>query len=74
MSGFRRWGSAGTGSAAEIEKPNSKELPEGAVLCGMAGLMLSLDVKVGDSVRRRGSAGHDRGNENAEARARPARE
>ena len=27
-----------------------KELPSGAVLCGMAGLVLSLEVKVGDSV------------------------
>jgi len=27
-----------------------KELPSGAVLCGMAGLVLSFEVKVGDSV------------------------
>ena len=28
----------------------AKEVPAGAVLCGMAGLVLSIDVKVGDSI------------------------
>lgn len=37
----------------KIEKPKAvKELPQGAVLCGMAGLILSLDVKVGDRIEK----------------------
>jgi pyruvate/oxaloacetate carboxyltransferase len=33
------------------EKPEiKKELPEGAVVCGMAGLVLSIEVKVGDRI------------------------
>ncbi len=39
-------------SSPEISKTpkKSKELPKGAVPCGMAGLIISLEVKVGDSV------------------------
>ena len=32
--------------------PGPQELPEGAVVCGMAGLVLSIQVKVGDIVAR----------------------
>lgn len=42
------------GGAAAVEAaqapPESPELPEGAIACGMAGLVLSIHVKVGDSV------------------------
>lgn len=37
-----------------IEKTNvskQKDVPEGAILCGMAGLILSIDVQSGDNVR-----------------------
>ena len=41
----------GTMAAARPETPKRpKELPSGAVPCGMAGLMLSVEVKVGDHV------------------------
>jgi pyruvate/oxaloacetate carboxyltransferase/biotin carboxyl carrier protein len=43
-----------TERTTEGERPEAakrpKELPSGAVLCGMAGLVLSFEVKVGDSV------------------------
>ncbi len=44
------------GSEAEVTvedgkaRKKAKDLPEGAVLCGMPGLILSISVKVGDSV------------------------
>jgi pyruvate/oxaloacetate carboxyltransferase len=49
------WGGAGkTERTMVVErsetKKRPKELPSGAVLCGMAGLVLSFQVKVGDSV------------------------
>jgi pyruvate/oxaloacetate carboxyltransferase len=34
----------------EAEKPAPKPLPEGAVVCDIAGLVLSLEVKVGDKI------------------------
>ena len=38
---------------AESAPSNSAtELPEGAVICGMAGLVLSVDVKTGDEVKK----------------------
>jgi pyruvate/oxaloacetate carboxyltransferase len=41
----------GTGGEIIVEKTAApKELPAGAVLCGMAGLVLSIEVKVGDRV------------------------
>jgi pyruvate/oxaloacetate carboxyltransferase len=44
----------GAEKSVEAEKPagpkKPKELPPGAVLCGMAGLVLSFEVKVGDRV------------------------
>jgi pyruvate/oxaloacetate carboxyltransferase len=45
----------GTGKVESIAEPQgrnkrSKELPAGAVISGMAGLVLSLEVKVGDTV------------------------
>ena len=43
--------SEGTTAAVRPETPKRpKELPSGAVPCGMAGLMLSVEVKVGDHV------------------------
>jgi pyruvate/oxaloacetate carboxyltransferase len=43
-----------TGGARHAEEPETplgpRELPEGAIVCGMAGLVLSIHVKVGDSV------------------------
>jgi biotin carboxyl carrier protein len=49
-------GARKTGRAAETENPETakrpKELPSGALLCGMAGLILSIKVKVGDPVNR----------------------
>ena len=39
---------AGTRETSKSAK-GPKELPPGAVLCGMAGLVLSIEVKVGDS-------------------------
>jgi biotin carboxyl carrier protein len=49
------WDGAGkTEQTTEATRPAAakgpKELPLGAVLCGMAGLVLSFEVKVGDSV------------------------
>jgi pyruvate/oxaloacetate carboxyltransferase/biotin carboxyl carrier protein len=49
------WDGAGkTERTIVAERPEAakgpKELPSGAVLCGMAGLVLSFEVKVGDSV------------------------
>jgi pyruvate carboxylase len=45
----------GAEKSVEAEKPQGrkkpKELPPGAVLCGMAGLVLSFEVKVGDRVK-----------------------
>lgn len=45
----------GTEKTVEAERPEapkkSTELPSGAVLCGMAGLVLSFEVKVGDRVK-----------------------
>jgi pyruvate/oxaloacetate carboxyltransferase len=38
--------------AAEAKKPETKEVPDGAVLSDMAGLVLSVAVKVGDKVRK----------------------
>jgi pyruvate carboxylase subunit B len=49
-----KWDGAGTAMAIEAEKPEAakkpKELPPGAVLCGMAGLILSIEAKVGASI------------------------
>jgi pyruvate/oxaloacetate carboxyltransferase len=46
------WGESGAeiteGKSSGPRKPS--ELPQGAVLCGMPGLILSINVKVGDSV------------------------
>jgi pyruvate/oxaloacetate carboxyltransferase len=42
-------GETGELSAAE-QQAQPKELPPGAVLCGMAGLVLSIEVKIGDRV------------------------
>ena len=39
-------------SAVEASNADRKSLPEGAVVCGMAGLVLSLVVKVGDEVNK----------------------
>jgi biotin carboxyl carrier protein len=39
-----------TGAGRPEAAKGPKKLPSGAVLCGMAGLVLSLEVKVGDSV------------------------
>jgi pyruvate carboxylase subunit B len=37
----------------EVERPKRpKELPKGAVACGMAGLILAIKVKVGDRVSK----------------------
>jgi biotin carboxyl carrier protein len=49
------WDGVGTTERTIVaERPETakrpKELPSGAVLCGMAGLVLSFEVKVGDSV------------------------
>jgi biotin carboxyl carrier protein len=48
--------SAPGGGAAEIVEPaereTAKKLPEGAVVCEMAGLVLSVDVKPGDRVEK----------------------
>jgi pyruvate/oxaloacetate carboxyltransferase len=45
-----------SGTATTVEKAQApkkpKELPEGAVVCEMAGLILSIGVKVGDSVAK----------------------
>jgi biotin carboxyl carrier protein len=45
----------GAEKSVEAERPQGpkkpKELPPGAVLCGMAGLVLSFEVKVGDLVK-----------------------
>jgi pyruvate/oxaloacetate carboxyltransferase len=45
----------GAEKTVEAERPQDpkkpKELPPGAVLCGMAGLVLSFEVKVGDRVK-----------------------
>ncbi len=48
-----------------------KELPPGAVLCGMAGLVLSIEVKVGATVNAGRPGGHDRGHEDEETCQRP---
>ncbi len=39
-----------SGTAAPAPSNSEQELPEGAVVCEMAGLILSLDVKIGDKV------------------------
>jgi pyruvate carboxylase subunit B len=49
------WDGAGkTGKAIEAERPETakrpKELPSGALVCGMAGLVLSIEAKVGARV------------------------
>ncbi len=49
------WDGAGKTERARVAERSEttkrpKELPSGAVLCGMAGLVLSLEVKVGDRV------------------------
>jgi len=51
-----KWGGVGGAvRTAEAEKQEGakkpKELPQGALLCGMAGLILSIEAKVGASVR-----------------------
>jgi pyruvate/oxaloacetate carboxyltransferase/biotin carboxyl carrier protein len=51
-----KWdGAGGMERAVEAEKgsadPRPKELPSGAVLCGMAGLILSIEAKVGALIR-----------------------
>jgi pyruvate carboxylase subunit B len=51
------WDGAGKTESTLVAKgletaKRSKELPSGAVLCGMAGLVLSFEVKVGDSVNQ----------------------
>jgi len=51
-----RWDGAGvTASTAEVEKAEGagkpKATPPGALLCGMAGLILSIEAKVGASIR-----------------------
>jgi pyruvate/oxaloacetate carboxyltransferase len=51
-----KWdGASRTERTVEPEKPEltrrPKELPPGAVLCGMAGLVLSIEAKVGASIR-----------------------
>ena len=66
-----KWDGAGkTERTMEAEKPEAakrpKELPSGAVLCGMAGLILSIEAKVGDPCQCGGSGGHYRGHENEE--------
>jgi pyruvate/oxaloacetate carboxyltransferase len=38
-------------TAAPVPSNSAQELPEGAVVCEMAGLILSLDVKIGDKVK-----------------------
>ena len=47
------WSQTEKGSEEEtLKKPKGpKELPPGAVVCGMAGLILSIEVKVGDSIK-----------------------
>mgnify|MGYP001767501225 CR=1 FL=1 len=42
----------GTKPSVKVAKSESGEVPEGAVVSEMAGLVLSLDVKPGDSVRK----------------------
>jgi pyruvate carboxylase subunit B len=46
------WDGHGGALAPETAQalPASRELTEGAIVCGMAGLVLSIHVKVGDSV------------------------
>ena len=45
-------GAVGTVEAEKAEGPKKpKELPPGALLCGMAGLVLSIEAKVGASIR-----------------------
>jgi len=45
------WGHEQKSAAAEMPEPErGSEIPEGAVLCGMAGLVLSIEVKAGDRV------------------------
>jgi pyruvate carboxylase subunit B len=39
-------------ATVEAKKQEPKKLPEGAVLCDIAGLVLSLEVGVGDSVSK----------------------
>jgi pyruvate/oxaloacetate carboxyltransferase/biotin carboxyl carrier protein len=48
------WGdvTSAAGSAAAPASKEVKNVPAGAVLCGMAGLVLSIDVKVGDSITK----------------------
>ena len=50
------WNGAGTTAGAELPerkdgRKTPKALPPGAVVYGMAGLVLSIDVKAGDSVK-----------------------
>jgi pyruvate/oxaloacetate carboxyltransferase len=40
------------GPATSTPPEETKKVPAGAVLCGMAGLVLSIDVKVGDSIKK----------------------
>ncbi len=45
------WGDAQKVAATEMPQPEQKnEIPEGAVTCGIAGLILSIEIKVGDVV------------------------
>jgi len=50
-----KWDGAGTATAIEAEKPETtkraKDIPSGAVLCGMAGLILSIEAKMGAPIR-----------------------
>jgi pyruvate/oxaloacetate carboxyltransferase len=40
------------GEAGAPQPKEAKKVPTGAVLCGMAGLVLSIDVKVGDTITK----------------------
>jgi biotin carboxyl carrier protein len=45
------WSNEQKSAAAEMPEPEREsQIPEGAVLCGMAGLVLSIEVKAGDRV------------------------
>jgi pyruvate/oxaloacetate carboxyltransferase/biotin carboxyl carrier protein len=46
------WDEHGDAVTAETAQtpPESRDIPEGAIVCGMAGLVLAIQVKVGDSV------------------------
>ena len=65
------WDGAGKPRRPQAERPakdpkRPKEVPAGAVLSGMAGLVLSFEVKVGDAIKAGDPGGNDRSNENEE--------